>query len=91
MNTSVVMERAKENFDQVSVKATRAAHRVEDMTAQVPSHALLLAALGSIAAALTLHVAGKKQTANFVGHWAPTLIAFALYNKIVRAQRDMGD
>jgi hypothetical protein len=27
---------------------------------------------------------GKKETAQFVGHWVPTFLILGLYNKIVK-------
>jgi hypothetical protein len=62
---------------------------VEDTTARIPSDAFLVAALASVGIALFCEITGRKHTANFVGHWAPTFLAFGLYNKISRAQRDM--
>jgi hypothetical protein len=31
-----------------------------------------------------LTLLGKQKLANFVGQWAPTLLIFGLYNKIVK-------
>jgi hypothetical protein len=28
--------------------------------------------------------AGKKQVANFIGQWVPTVLLFGVYNKIVK-------
>lgn len=89
LNGTATINRAKEGLNDLSVAARRSSHAVEDTTAQIPSDAFLVAALASVGISLVLELAGKKQAANFVGHWAPTFLAFGLYNKIARAQRDM--
>ena len=57
---------------------------IEEQTAKLPSDTFLWAALGSIGVALVLLMAGKRETANFVGQWAPTLLILGLYNKLVK-------
>lgn len=89
MNGSATLSRAKETLGDLGVKATRATHTIEDNTARIPGDAFLAAAIVSIGVSLVLEMTGRKQAANFVGHWAPTFIALGLYNKIARAQRDM--
>ena len=60
------------------------ARSIEQNTAKLPSDAFLWAALGSIGASLVLQIADKKEYANFVGQWAPTLLTLGLYNKMVK-------
>lgn len=60
------------------------ARRIEEQTAKLPSDLFLWAALGSIGLSLGLQMAGKKEGANFVGHWAPTLLILGMYNKMVK-------
>lgn len=60
------------------------ARSIEHYTAQMPSDWFLWAGGASIAASLTLHVLGRKEDAQFVGHWAPTFLILGLYNKIVK-------
>jgi hypothetical protein len=43
-----------------------------------------MAALGSIGLSLFFQATGKKDNANFVGQWAPTLLILGLYNKLVK-------
>jgi hypothetical protein len=59
---------------------------IEYYTSQVPSGTYLSLAVGSIGLALGLELLGKKQAANFVGHWAPTILLLGLYNKLVKIQ-----
>lgn len=40
--------------------------------------------MGAIGGSLLLNIAGKKEQANFVGQWAPTLLILGLYNKMVK-------
>ena len=60
------------------------ARGIEQQTAKLPSDLFLWGALGSIGLALTLEMMGRKDQANFVGHWAPTILILGLYNKIVK-------
>lgn len=60
------------------------ARAIEKRTAQLPSDIFLWAALGSIALSLSLQLTGRRQPANFVGHWAPTFLTLGLYNKLVK-------
>ncbi len=55
---------------------------------KIPVGAYYLAVAGSIAAALGLYVSGKKDSAQFVGQWAPTFALLGLMNRLLRpAQR----
>jgi len=60
------------------------ARGIEEYTAQMPSDWFLWAAGASILGSLTLHCFGRKEDAQFVGHWAPTLLILGLYNKVVK-------
>lgn len=60
------------------------ARAIEFQTARLPSDVFLWSAIGAIGASALLMLRGRKQVANFVGQWAPTLLIFGLYNKIVK-------
>jgi hypothetical protein len=60
------------------------ARSIEEQTAKLPSDTFLWAALGSIAASLTLKIVGRNKDALFVGQWAPTFLILGLYNKLVK-------
>jgi hypothetical protein len=60
------------------------AKSIEQQTAKLPSDLFLWAAIGSIAASATLHLAGNKNGSVFVGQWAPTFLILGLYNKLVK-------
>jgi len=62
------------------------ARAIEEETAKIPSDTFLWAAGGSIALSLALQVFGSKQTSNFVGQWAPTILILGLYNKLVKLE-----
>ena len=57
---------------------------IENQTAKLPSDVFLFAALGSMAASLTLKCMGQKHTALFVGQWAAPFLLFGIYNKLVK-------
>ncbi|MBY0508066.1 MAG: hypothetical protein K2X03_29405 [Bryobacteraceae bacterium] len=52
--------------------------------AKLPCDLFLWAGLGSIGLALALEISGKKEKANFVGHWAPTLLILGVYQKMLK-------
>jgi hypothetical protein len=60
------------------------ARNIEEYTARLPSDVFLWAGGASIVASATLHLMGRKEDAQFVGHWAPTFLILGLYNKIVK-------
>jgi len=66
------------------------ARAIEQQTAKLPSDTFLWAAVGSMGLSLALELMGEEKKANFVGHWAPTLLIFGLYNKIVKLQGSDG-
>ena len=59
---------------------------IEYYTGQVPSGTYLSLAVGSIGISLALQLAGRKQAADFVGHWVPTILILGLYNKLVKLE-----
>ena len=64
----------------------KVATAIEEQTAKVPSDVFLWAALGSMAASLTLKLMGQDKTALFVGQWAPSFLLLGTYNKIVKLE-----
>lgn len=60
------------------------ARSIEEQTAKLPSDTFMWAAIGSMAGSLTFELMGKREMALFVGQWAPTLLIFGLYNKLVK-------
>ena len=66
------------------------ARSIEQQTAKLPSDWFLWAAFGSIAASLIFQITGDEKKANFVGHWAPTILTLGLYNKLVKLHGSEG-
>ena len=62
----------------------KVAKAIEEQTAKVPSDTFLWLAVGSMAVSATMQMMGKKSASVFVGQWAPTLLIFGLYNKLVK-------
>jgi hypothetical protein len=60
------------------------ARRLEGLTSRLPSDFFLWGGLASVATSLGFMLAGRKQVANFIGQWVPTLLLFGVYNKIVK-------
>ncbi|MDZ4801099.1 MAG: hypothetical protein SGI92_23320 [Bryobacteraceae bacterium] len=96
-SASGVMDKARHAMQREPMSMPRPEHRegpvaraIEQQTARIPSDAFLWAAVGSIGLSLALELSGKEKTANFVGHWAPTLLILGLYNKMVKLQGSDG-
>jgi hypothetical protein len=70
-------------------KEGRMTRKVEHKTSKVPSMTFLGLAVGSMVASAALMISEKKQLANFVGQWAPTILILGLYNKIVKVEREL--
>lgn len=60
------------------------AKAIEEQTAKLPSDAFLWMAVGSMVVSATMQMMGNKHVSLFVGQWAPTLLIFGLYNKLVK-------
>ncbi len=58
--------------------------QIEEFTSMVPSGTYLSLAIGCIGVSAMLHLAGRKEDSQFVGHWVPTILILGLYNKIVK-------
>lgn len=82
MSTNV--EQTGSSSNAVEYREGAVARQIEHQTAKLPSDLWLWAALGSIGASLVCQVSGKDKVANFIGHWAPTLLLFGVYNKLVK-------
>ena len=59
---------------------------IEHYTSQVPSGVYLSLAVGAIGLSAALHLGGRKQDSQFVGHWVPTILLLGLYNKFVKVE-----
>ncbi len=55
----------------------------------LPAPVYLYATFGSMAASLLLRLMGKREFANFIGLWPPTIVALAMMNKSLRPSREM--
>ena len=60
------------------------AKTIEDKTAKLPSDTFLWMAVGAMTLSATLQAMGNRHASLFVGQWAPTLLIFGLYNKLVK-------
>jgi hypothetical protein len=66
------------------------ARSIEQQTAKLPSDLFLWAALASMGMSLVFQLTGDEKKANFVGHWAPTILTLGLYNKLVKLHGSEG-
>jgi len=73
-------------MDNQSHKEGKTAKLIESETSKLPSEVFLYAAIGSMAASLTLKLFQKKHTALFVGQWAAPFLLLGIYNKLVKLE-----
>ena len=59
---------------------------IEEQTAKLPSGAYLTLGVGAMALSWLLLAGGRKNLANFVGQWVPTILIIGLYNKLVKVE-----
>ena len=57
---------------------------IETYTSQIPSSLYLGLALTSMAVSVGFQIAGKKDTALFIGQWAAPFLILGIYNKLVK-------
>jgi hypothetical protein len=62
------------------------AKAIEEQTAKLPSDLFLWAAVGSMAASLTLKALKNDHLSLFVGQWAPSFLLLGIYNKLVKLE-----
>ncbi len=66
------------------------ARGIEQQTAKLPSDVWLWASIASMGLSMIFQFTGQEKRANFIGLWAPTLLMFGLYNKLVKLQGSDG-
>ncbi|HYE92588.1 MAG TPA: hypothetical protein VEA38_16280 [Terriglobales bacterium] len=64
---------------------------VEAFTAEVPSLTYMAVAVGAMAASVGFMVMGRKNVANFIGLWVPSILIMGLYNKLVKQHGSDGN
>lgn len=71
------------------VREGQLTRKVEEQTARIPSLGYLGFAFGSIAVSASLAFFFKKRDwANFIGLWAPSILLLGLYNKVVKVEHE---
>ena len=63
--------------------------RIEEQTARVPSLTYMGLAVGSMVASAVCMATGRKQLAQFIGQWVPSLLVIGLYNKLVKVEDEL--
>lgn len=57
---------------------------VFEFLSTIPASTYIYAMLGSILASAVMYVLGRRQTALFIGEWAPTFAVVGLFYKLLR-------
>lgn len=73
-------------FENKNKSEGRGTKAIETQTAKIPSQVFLWSAIGSMVASAGLKIAGKKNTALFVGQWAAPFLLLGIYNKLVKLE-----
>ena len=60
--------------------------QIEKVTSQIPSATFLSLAIASIGISAFFQLVGRKEDAQFVGQWVPTILTLGLYNKLVKIE-----
>jgi hypothetical protein len=60
------------------------AKAIEQQTAKLPSDTFLWLAIVSMGVSAALQLSGKRHASLFIGQWAPSLLLFGIYNKLVK-------
>ena len=60
--------------------------QIESMTSRIPSATFLSLAVASVGLAALFRIFGRKDDAQFVGHWVPTILTLGLYNKLIKLE-----
>ena len=59
---------------------------IEEQTAKVPSGTYLSLGIGAMVLSWLFLISGRKNLANFIGQWVPTILIVGLYNKLVKVE-----
>lgn len=77
----------KNPLEQDLPREGRLTKAIEKQTAKVPSVGYLGLAVGSmLISAGVMIFARRKEAANFIGLWAPSLLLIGIYNKLVKLE-----
>lgn len=69
------------------IREGRLAKKIEERAAEVSPVNFLALAGASVAASALIAIFGRrKELANFVGLWAPSLLLLGIYNKLVKLE-----
>lgn len=59
---------------------------IEQQMAKLPSSFWLTLGIGAMVGSWLMLMGGRRNLANFVGQWVPTLLIIGLYNKLVKLE-----
>ena len=74
------------NFENNDKSEGSVAKAIEKQTAKLPSDVFLWSALGAMTVSAGLKIAGRKNSALFVGQWAAPFLLLGIYNKLVKLE-----
>ncbi|HLJ59243.1 MAG TPA: hypothetical protein VKZ50_05880 [bacterium] len=77
-------EKLRDGVSSLKPKEHELTKAIEAITAPIPSSAYLGVAVAAMGVSLMLMLSGRKDAAQFIGHWAPAILIMGLYNKLVK-------
>lgn len=76
-------------FNRQTAHEGKLTEKIEQQTAKIPSVGFLSLAIGSMLASAGIQFFSKrKDVANFVGLWVPSLLLIGIYNKLVKIENE---
>ena len=82
---SSTVNRMREVLDPSQTEGT-VTRMIEEQTSKVASGTYLSLGIGAMVISALLMLSGRKNVANFVGQWVPTILIVGLYNKLVKVE-----
>jgi hypothetical protein len=82
-------QQSDEGMPSIQKEEGKLTTQIEERTGRVPSGAYLTLAVASMVVSAGFMIAGRKQVANFIGQWAPTLLVIGVYNKLVKLEHEL--
>ncbi len=94
LNPSETKSTVKQSFDKIGDRVNsmsphsegKLTRQIEEQTAKVPSVGYLSLAVGSMLLSAGFAFTRRRDIANFIGLWVPSLLLIGVYNKLVKLE-----
>jgi hypothetical protein len=90
LSTSDIKSSVKTNLDRMSDRSPhtegKLTRQIEEQTAKIPSVGYLSLAVVSMLLSAGFAFTRRRETANFIGLWVPSILLLGVYNKLVKLE-----